>query len=298
MQKMDKFKEVKRVLIVILFLNLGVAIAKILMGMMIKSASMFADGIHSITDGSSNIIGIIGISLASAPKDKEHPYGHRKIETMTSLFIVVMLAFLGFKIIIDAIPRFVDPVLPEINIASFVVMVTTFAVNVYVTKYEHKKGRELKSTILISDAMHTKSDLYVTMGVVITLIALKLGAPAIIDPIASIIVAGFILKAAFDIFKGASGVLIDSSAVDSAKIKEIVIKLPEVKDVHNIRSRGTEDDMHIDMHVLADPKLPLLGAHELAHTIEKAIRFELKCQADVIVHVEPFIEAEEYKSSK
>jgi len=290
MQEKDKFQQVKKVLIIILFLNLGVAIAKILMGLMIKSASMFADGIHSITDGSSNVIGIIGISLAAVPKDKQHPYGHRKIETLTGLFIVVMLVLLGIKIIIDAIPRFGDPVVPEINVASFLVMITTFAINVYVTKYEHKKGTELKSTILISDAMHTKSDLYVTLGVVITLIALKLGAPAIIDPIASIIVAGFILKAAFEIFKGASGVLIDSSAVDSTKIKEITIKQPEVKDVHNIRSRGTEDDMHIDMHVLADPNLPLLGAHELAHNIEKAIRSELKCQADVIVHVEPFVE--------
>lgn len=289
MQAKNKFSEVKKVLIIILFLNLGVAAAKMWVGMMINSASMFADGVHSVTDGSSNVIGIIGISLAAAPKDTKHPYGHRKIETMTGLFIVVMLVVLSIKIVMDAIPRFANPVTPKINTVSFVVMIITFIVNVVVTKYEHRKGIELKSTILISDAMHTKSDLYVTLGVVVTLVALKLGAPAMIDPIASIIVAGFILKAAFEIFKGASGILIDSAVVDDGKIIEIAMREPEVKNVHNIRSRGAEDDMHIDMHILADPNLPLDEVHELTHTIEKAICDDLECQADVIIHVEPYV---------
>lgn len=289
MQK-NSFNEVKKVLIIILFLNIAVALAKVILGLLIKSASVYADGVHSITDGTSNIIGIIGISLAATPKDAEHPYGHRKIETMTGLFIVAMLVYLSMKIITEAIVRFSNLVEPNVNMLSFIVMLLTFFINLLVTKYEHKKGMELKSLILTSDAMHTKSDLYVTLGVIITLCALKLGAPPIVDPLVSIVVAAFILKAAFDIFKNASQVLIDRSVVDCEKIKEIAMNHSDVIDVHNIRSRGTTEEMHIDMHVLADPELTLTGAHDLAHSIEKAIREVLKCYVEVIVHVEPFAE--------
>ncbi len=117
-----KYKSISKVLWIILFLNFGVAAAKIAMGTFINSQSMTADGFHSLTDGSSNIIGIIGIAVAAKPVDKDHPYGHKKYETLTSLFIVAMLAFLGFKIISEAITKFMNPVAPQISLESFVVM--------------------------------------------------------------------------------------------------------------------------------------------------------------------------------
>jgi cation diffusion facilitator family transporter len=290
-----KYKSISNVLWIILFLNFIVAAAKIVMGTMINSGSMTADGFHSLTDGSSNVIGLIGIGAASKPIDKDHPYGHKKYETLTGLFIVGMLVFLGFKIISEAITKFMNPVTPEISTASFVVMFVTLCINIFVTRYEHRKGLELSSTILVSDAMHTRSDIYVTIGVITTLVAIKLGAPTVIDTIASVVVAGFILHAAYEVFKSASGILVDSQAVEAERIESVTLAQEGVKGVHKIRSRGTNDDIYIDMHVKADPNMSLVDSHKLMHEIEDAIRGELNCDVQVIIHIEP-VEDEEKKS--
>ena len=271
-----------------MFANIAVAVAKIIMGNLTNSSSMTADGFHSITDGSSNIIGLIGIGIAAKPIDDEHPYGHRKFETLTGLFIVGMLIFLGFKIITDAVTKCMNPIRPEITIESLIVMIITLYINIFVAKYENKMGIALNSTILISDSMHTKSDIYVTIGVLTTLIAIKLGAPPIVDGLASFIVAIFILRAAYEIFKVASNILVDSTAVDAGKIEKIAMAQESVKGVHKIRSRGTVDDMHIDMHILADSQLSLENTHRIAHKIQDDIRKELNNNVDVIVHLEPY----------
>ena len=271
-----------------MFANIIVAIAKIIMGTIINSSSMAADGFHSITDGSSNIIGLIGIGVAAKPIDDNHPYGHRKFETLTGLFIVSMLVFLGLKIITSAVNKLMNPVKPEVTIESLIVMIITLCINIFVAKYEHKKGVKLNSTILISDSMHTKSDIYVTIGVIITLIAVKFGAHPIVDGIASLIVAMCIFHAAYQIYKGASSILVDSKAIDTKKIEKIVISQEGVMGVHKIRSRGIIDDMHIDMHILADSQLSLEKAHTLTHEIQDALRKELNDNADVIVHLEPY----------
>lgn len=286
----DNFREIKKVLWLIMLANILVAVAKIIMGTSINSSSMTADGFHSITDGSSNIIGLIGIGVAAKPIDDDHPYGHRKFETLTGLFIVGMLVFLGGKIMTSAVTKLMNPVKPEVTIESFIVMMITLCINIFVTKYEHAKGAKLSSTILISDSMHTRSDIYVTIGVITTLIAIKLGAPPIVDGIASLIVSIFIFHAAYEIFQGASSILVDSKAVDKEKIEKIVIVKEGVKGVHKIRSRGTKDDMHIDMHILADSWLSLEEGHRLTHEIQDSLRKELNDNVDVIVHLEPYKE--------
>jgi len=284
----NKYKSIKNVLLIILVLNFAVAAAKIIMGTIISSGSMTADGFHSLADGSSNIIGLIGIRMASKPIDDDHPYGHRKYETLTSMFIFGMLVFLGFRIITDAITKFIHPATPAISLESLLVMIVTLGINVFVANYESKRGAELNSSILVSDAMHTKSDIYITIGVLIALIAIKLGAAPVVDPIASIIVAGFILKAAYEIFEAASGVLVDSSVVETEKIEKMVLAIDGVLGVHKIRSRGTSDDMYIDMHIFADPKLNLEECHKLMHHVENDLRQELNSDAQVIIHIEPY----------
>lgn len=284
----NKFKVVRKVLWSILFANFAVALAKVLVGMLIKSGSMVADGFHSFTDGTSNIVGIIGIGIASKPIDDDHPYGHKKFETITGLFIVAMLVFLGFKIIVGAFGNFMHPVAPEVSLSSLIVMLVTLGINLFVTTYEHKKGVACNSSILISDAMHTKSDIYVTIGVLTTLVAIKLGAPIWIDPVASLVVAGFILKAAYEIFDTTCGVLVDKAVVDNHEIAQLTLQHELVKGVHKVRNRGTKEEMHVDMHILAACDLTLEEAHELSHDIEKMIQ-ERFCQgAQVIIHFEPY----------
>lgn len=288
--KKDKFNDIKKVLWIIMFANIAVAIAKIIVGFIINSAGMTADGFHSITDGSSNIIGLIGVGMAAKPIDDNHPYGHKKFETLTGLFIVGMLIFLGISIITDSIDKLIYPVKPEVTIESLIIMVITLCINMIVSKYENNKGIELNSIILISDSIHTKSDIYVTLGVITTLIAIKLGAPPMIDGLASAIVAVLIFHVAYEIFKGASSILVDSAAIDNKKIEGIVTVQEGVRGVHKIRNRGTVDDMHIDMHILADPNLNLEETHILTHKIQDQLRKELNNNVDVIIHLEPYRE--------
>lgn len=286
----EVYKKVRQVLWIILFANLGVAILKIFIGTVINSASMTADGFHSLTDGSSNVVGLIGIRLASKPVDEDHPYGHRKFETLTGLFISEMLFFIGGKIIIDAINKIMNPAIPSITLESLVMLLATLCINIFVSVFEYKKGKSLGSQILISDSMHTRSDIYVSIGVLVTLIGIKIGLPPIIDPIASLIVAGFIIHAACEIFNDNSDVLVDKVAVDTEKIRDIIFSFEQVKDAHKIRSRGSKSDLHIDMHIMTEPDMSVEESHRLIHSIEDKLRESINRTVQVIAHLEPFDE--------
>lgn len=281
-------KEVKKVLWIILFANIAVAVMKIILGIVIQSGAVLADGFHSLTDGSSNVVGLVGMTMASQPVDKEHPYGHAKFETMSSLVIVGALAMLAFEVTTSAISRFSNPVVPQIDTWTFVVMLATLVINLVVTTMEARAGKRLQSSILIADAKHTLSDVFVTIGVILSLGLLKLGFPVWIDPLVSLGVAVMIIKAAIEIFMEASKVLLDAQTVEASVIEKHLKDIPEVKAIHNVRSRGTATQQFLDLHVLADPDMTLTQAHDLAHRIEAAIQAGMpETKVQVITHLEP-----------
>lgn len=284
----DRFKEIKSVLWVILFANIFVALLKIIIGNKIKSSSMTADGFHSLTDGTSNIIGIVGIGYALKPKDEDHPYGHKKFETLAGLGIAMMLFFVSVDIIKNAFGKLLNPTPSNVSIESIIALVITLIINIFVTTYENKKGKELNSDILIADASHTRSDIFVSIGVLGTLLALKFGFPPIIDPIVSLIVAALIIHAGYEIFRDTSSILVDKFVVDNDKISQIIKDFPEVKNIHRIRSRGREDDMFLDLHVMVDENTTVKEAHLLVHKIERKIKEEINENAEVIIHIEPY----------
>ncbi len=284
------FVKIKQVLWIILFANLAVAALKIIIGSIIESSSMTADGYHSLTDGVSNVVGLIGISLASKPVDDDHPYGHKKFETLAGLIIAGILLIIGVNIIYNAAIRFINPVKPNITIESLISLIATLGVNIFVCTYEYKQGEKLKSSILMSDSLHTRSDIYVSIGVLITLIGVKLGLPPVIDPIASLVVSGFILHAAYEIFKSASQVLVDGAAVDIDRVRKITMEFNQIKGVHKIRSRGCGNDIYIDMHLLTEPDMSVAESHELIHDIEKRMQDGISGNIQIIAHIEPFYE--------
>lgn len=281
-------KKISNVLLIIFIANMLVAVIKVVFGALIKSTSLTADGFHSISDGTSNIIGLIAIWYASKPADREHPYGHRKFETLASLFIGGMLGVVGMKVVFSAADRLFNPVIPKITIESIIALMFTLVINIFVSTLEYRKGKELNSQILISDSLHTKSDIFVSIGVLITLICIRIGLPAIIDAVTSIIVAIFIFHAAYEIFKETSGVLVDKAVVDADKVKEIINKFSEVKNVHQIRSRGSQNDLYIDLHLMIEPSMSVEESHVLMHEIEKRIRKDLYENTQVHIHLEPY----------
>ncbi|WP_055667899.1 cation diffusion facilitator family transporter [Desnuesiella massiliensis] len=281
-------KRVRNVLLIILVANVFVAVLKIFIGSLIKSASLSADGFHSLSDGSSNVVGLIGIWYAARPVDEDHPYGHRKFETLAGIFIGAMLTFVGINVLIGAFQRFFDPKILAITLESILALIVTLGVNIFVSIFEFKEGKRLNSTILVSDSLHTRSDIYVSLGVLITLLSIHFGLPSIIDPIASIVVALFIFNAAFEIFKENSEVLLDKAVVDAERIREIVLRFPQVKDIHEIRSRGRMDEVYIDLHIMVEPNNTIEESHSLMHNIENEMRKEICENTQVIMHIEPY----------
>ncbi len=284
---MDKFKEIKRILIVILFFNWLVAFSKLIYGLITRSAAMTADGVHSFADGASNIIGIVGIWAAAKPIDDDHPYGHKKYETVATLGIAVMLFLASFDIIKDAVLRLYHPVAPEVTIFSFGLIVAAFLINVIIMKYEQRKGIELSSDILVCDSMHTRSDIFVSSAVIATLVSTKIGFP-ILDTLVAFVIGVLIAKSGFDILKKSSDVLCDGEAIEKAKIAKVVSGVSGVKAIHKIRTRGREDDVHVDLHVTVNTSMHVNTAHELSHNISDTLKEKIPGITDVIVHIEPF----------
>jgi len=281
------YSRIRTILAVVLLLNWAVAFAKIIYGYFSRCGSMTADGFHSLSDGASNIIGLIGIHFACRPTDKDHPYGHKKYETFFSLAIAGMLFVLAFNLAKEGIERIYNPVIPKIDAVSFVIMILTTAVNFLVMRYELKIGTTLKSDILVSDSMHTKADIFTSFSVIISLLVIRMGYP-IIDPLVTILISLFIAHAGYDIVKHSSAVLCDTAAIlDDKKITEIVLGVRGVKTCHKIRTRGREDDIHIDLHVQVEPDMHMDTAHKISFRIEEAIKKGIPGVTDVVVHMEP-----------
>lgn len=283
----EHYRSIKLTLLLVLALNWLVALAKILYGRYILCESMAADGFHSLSDGASNIIGVIGVFFASRPKDTDHPYGHKKYETFFSLGISALLFILSFSLAKEGLLHLFKPAIPpRIDFRSFVLMLFTMAVNFWVMNYEHQKGEDLKSDILTSDAMHTKADLLTSLSVIIALTAVKLGYP-VIDPIATIVISLFIAHAGYDILKSSSAVLCDTAVIDEKRIVDVVLRVKGVKACHKIRTRGRPDDIHVDLHVQIDPDTHIDKAHRISYAIEETIKKEIPEATDVVVHMEP-----------
>lgn len=281
-----KYGEVIKVLAQILVLNIIVSLAKIVYGFISNTASMIADGFHSFSDGASNVVGIVGIWISGKPADETHPYGHHKVETLSTIAISFLLFFVAIKIAIDAYGRIASPTEPDIGFLNFAVMIVTTFINIFVVVYEKAKGHKLKSSILISDSKHTQSDIYISISVVLGFIFIKMGFP-IADPIISFVISLLIVKAGLEILRDAIDVLIDAQMMDTDDIHEIVMEFEEVCYCHKIRTRGKENHIMIDLHVGVDRHKTIEEAHDIAHRIENRIIERREGVYEVIVHVEP-----------
>lgn len=276
---------------IVLILNLAVAFAKIIYGTLSGALSMTADGYHSLFDGVSNIVGLVGSFIAARPPDKEHPYGHQKYETVASIFIALLLLYVGFEIFRSALDRFIIRDVPEVTAISFLIILGTMCINYMVTRYEHRKGLELKSQVLIADSQHTKSDIYVSLSVIVSLAAVKLGFP-LLDPLIALLISLIIFRIGFRIMKENSKVLLDMSMLEEEEICNLVLGIEGVFGCHKIRTRGGIGDIRIDMHVLVQADSTLEEAHLISHRVSKMLKAEYKDVTDVVVHLEPALPQE------
>lgn len=283
---------------VILLLNFGVAFAKLFWGIAIGSAAMQADGFHSMFDGTSNIVGLVGMGFAGRPADVDHPYGHSKFETYASAIIGAMLLFAAYRIGGAAIGSLVhDAPPPAVDTMSFVVMLGTLAINLGVTVWERAVGRKLGSSILVADASHTASDALVSTGVIIGLVLVRLGVPKA-DPIVALLVTVAIVYTAWGVFKQASATLSDSARIPVADICRVALAVPGVLGCHHIRTRGSEAEVLVDLHVQVDSSFTVARGHAIAEQVERAIAEHFESVVDVIAHLEPLDEYQQAKTEQ
>lgn len=283
----SRLTSVRRVLWGILLLNVAVAAAKLLWGIVSGSIAMQADGFHSLFDGTSNVVGLVGMRFASRPADKDHPYGHAKYETYASAAIGAMLALAAYNVGSSAIERLMQGgSAPRVTGVSFAIMLVTLAVNIIVTTWERRVGKRLSSEILIADANHTGSDVLVSLGVIAGLAAVRLGYP-IADPVIGLFVAAAIAHTAIRVLRQAAVTLSDTARLPAEAVRQAVLEVEGVADCHHIRTRGLQAEIYVDLHVQVDAGMPLTRAHEVAEAVERHVCNRFPGVVDVIVHVEP-----------
>ncbi len=281
-----RHEAVSRVLLRVLVLNLAVAGAKLVLGYTVGAVSVVSDGYHSLTDSASNVIGLVALRASRMPPDVDHPYGHRKYETLAAAGIFVCLLLAVLEISRAALKHLTSPAPPEITALTFAVMIATLLVNLWVVRYESGEGRRLNSELLQADSLHTRSDVLATLGVLVSLAAIKLGFP-IFDPIGGLAIAVLIARTGYQIGRDTSGILADRVVIDEEEVRRVVMGVPEVLGCHHIRSRGSEDHVFLDLHVWFPADARLRDAHELSHVVKNRLMQKYPQIADAIIHIEP-----------
>jgi cation diffusion facilitator family transporter len=291
----NRLDRIRRVLWWILWLNLAVALAKLIYGYRSGAIAIGADGLHSLLDTASNAIGLVGLAVARRPPDANHPYGHRKYETVAALGVVAMMFMGCHEIIAAAIERLRHPRLPEVTVVGFVLLAVTISINLLVVSIERREGRRLQSELLLADATHTQSDVLASLLVTGSFVAVRFGI-GWADLVAAGLIVAFILRAGIGILRSTLSTLSDERRIPPAQVEAVALEELGVLEAHNVRSRGPADDIHIDLHILVDPGTALAEAHKIGHRVERRLRDRWPGLTDVVVHVEPALDSERAQS--
>lgn len=282
----ERHDAIARVLFRVLLLNLAVAAAKLILGYATGAVSVISDGFHSLTDSASNVMGLIGLRTARKPPDADHPYGHRKFETLSAAAIFVFLLFVVVEVVRTSFDRLAAGTTPAVTPISFVVMIATLGVNIAVVRYETARGRALTSELLLADATHTRSDVLTSCAVLVSLAAVWLGYP-VLDPVGGLVISVFIAHTGLEIARDTSGILSDRAVMDEDAIRRVVMSVPDVLGSHHIRTRGSPDHTFLDLHVWVRGDASLDEAHRISHVVKDRLMQTYPQIADAIIHIEP-----------
>ena len=281
--KSQRDKKIRRVILIEGSANLIVLIAKTIVGFSTGSLAILADAIHSLTDVANNIVAWIIIRLSSLPADREHPYGHRKFETLAVFGLASLLTVLAFELAINAFNKEADKIIT--GDWEFGVMIAVLCINISLASWQRNWARRLKSDILLADASHTFADVLTTIVVILGWQLSAMGYP-VLDKICALGVSGLIIYLAFHLFKRAIPILVDEFAIDPELLGQTVKAVPGVLQVKRVRSRWMGNIRAVDMIITVDPSLSTEDAHKITDDIEIAIekRFNV---LDTSIHVEP-----------
>lgn len=271
--------------------NVVLSVIKLLAGIIAHSSAMISDAVHSASDVFSTFVVIIGIKLASKKPDKEHPYGHERMECVAAIVLAMVLFITGLGIGLEAVKNIIhgnygDLQVPGVLalIAAIVSIVSKEAMYWYTRHY----AKKIDSSALMADAWHHRSDAFSSIGALIGIGASRLGYP-VMDSIASLVIFVFIVKAAFDIFKDAIDKMVDHSCDEEIEkqIYECVMKNENVLGIDLLQTRVFGNKIYVDVEIQADASYTLQKAHDIAEAVHDDIEESFPKVKHIMVHVNP-----------
>ena len=271
--------------------NVVLSVIKLLAGIIAHSSAMISDAVHSASDVFSTFVVIIGIKLASKKPDKEHPYGHERMECVAAIVLAMVLFITGLGIGLEAVKNIIhgnygDLQVPGVLalIAAIVSIVSKEAMYWYTRHY----AKKIDSSALMADAWHHRSDAFSSIGALIGIGASRLGYP-VMDSIASLVIFVFIVKAAFDIFKDAIDKMVDHSCDEEIEkqIYECVMKNENVMGIDLLQTRVFGNKIYVDVEIQADASYTLQKAHDIAEAVHDDIEESFPKVKHIMVHVNP-----------
>ena len=280
-----------RVSLVTIIGNVVLSVIKLLAGIIAHSSAMISDAVHSASDVFSTFVVIIGIKLASKKPDKEHPYGHERMECVAAIVLAMVLFITGLGIGLEAVKNIIhgnygDLQVPGVLalIAAIVSIVSKEAMYWYTRHY----AKKIDSSALMADAWHHRSDAFSSIGALIGIGGARLGYP-VMDSIASLVIFVFIIKAAYDIFKEAIDKMVDHSCDEETErqIYECVMNNENVMGIDLLQTRIFGNKIYVDIEIQADASYTLKEAHDIAEEVHEDIEHNFPKVKHIMVHVNP-----------
>jgi cation diffusion facilitator family transporter len=281
-----RYRAIRRVLLVVLGVDLLLAASKGFYGHLTESLGMVSDGFHSAVHALGGVIGLIGVKLAARPPDERHPYGYERYEPLAAMGVSALMFIAVWKILGGAWSRIRTPEIPTVTNVSFAIMIGAVILSVGLATWERGQSRRLSSTMLKADAGRVWGDTLVSISVIAGLAAARVGLPWL-DTVVSAVVAAFIAWTAWSIIRGASRVLSDAAVADIESIARVVSGVSGVRGCHKVRARGVSGMVRVDLHILVDPKMTVEESHHLVKEVERRIRDRVGGVTEVLVHVGP-----------
>jgi cation diffusion facilitator family transporter len=283
----DQRSEVRKVLLITLLLNLFVMFLKVIVGFWTGSLSLLADALHSVTDSANNILGLVTSRLSSPEPDREHPYGHQKFEAVGALGIAAFLGIACFEILQGAVERILkggESV--TVSGSELWLLLIVLGVNIFVAFYERGVGTRVGSPILIADAYHTMSDIWVTISVLAGLVGIWIFDIQWLDVVLAFPVALLVFWSGWKVLRENLPWLVDEMAIAPEAIYELVMQVPGVINCHSIASRGVLGrQVFIEMHLIVNAN-DVETAHKITELVEQKLE-ERYGSVRVNIHVEP-----------
>lgn len=291
----DNVKVIRRVTLVGFWINAVLVVLKLGFGYWGQSDALVADGYHSLSDFLTDFMVIFFVGIAYKKADKDHPYGHGKYETVASVLIAIVLAFVAFGIGYEGINTIVESfqgkTIPRPDVWTIVVAAVSILAKEYCYRFTVRVGRRINSSSLIANAWHHRSDAISSIATLIGVgLSFALGEHwRILDPIASVLIAIFILISAVQIALPAINELLEISLPEDEikRIHEAIKNVNGVKRVHNLRARNNGHSLIIDVNIHVDPEISVRMGHDIATDVEQTLHHLLGPDLIMYVHIEP-----------